>query len=64
MKKCKCGAVIPAERLAILPNTTSCVKCSTEQPKKGQMVYNHKTAPELVVTDKVVQSSGMVSRRK
>jgi hypothetical protein len=30
-----CGAVIPKERLAILPETTTCVKCSQTQPYSG-----------------------------
>lgn len=27
-----CGAVIPPERLEVLPETTSCVKCSQTKP--------------------------------
>ncbi len=27
-----CGAAIPPKRLEILPNTTTCVKCSETQP--------------------------------
>jgi RNA polymerase-binding transcription factor DksA len=27
-----CGSAIPAERLEILPETTTCVQCSQEQP--------------------------------
>lgn len=46
-RKCRCGAVIPPERLEILPNTYSCVQCSTERPYVGCMVYDHKTAPRL-----------------
>lgn len=30
-----CGAVIPEERLEILPDTTTCVKCSQTQPYSG-----------------------------
>lgn len=29
--KCKCGNEIPAERLEILPDTTTCVQCSSVQ---------------------------------
>lgn len=45
---CRCGTAISKERLEILPNTYSCVRCSTEQPYCGTMVYDHKTAPRLV----------------
>lgn len=45
---CRCGTTISQERLDILPNTYSCVQCSTEQPYVGSMVYDHKTAPRLV----------------
>ena len=27
-----CGKIIPAERLEILPDTTTCVKCSVTEP--------------------------------
>lgn len=30
--KCGCGKDIPAERLEALPNTTTCVACSTVEP--------------------------------
>lgn len=45
---CRCGTVISRERLEILPNTYSCVRCSTEQPYQGAMIFDHKTAPRLV----------------
>lgn len=45
---CRCGTAISQERLDILPNTYSCVRCSTEQPYQGAMVYDHKTAGRLV----------------
>lgn len=36
MKKCKnCGCEIPEKRLQILPNTTTCVKCSESQKVAG-----------------------------
>jgi hypothetical protein len=51
-KLCKvCGRPIPEERLAVLPGTVVCVKCSTEKPRKGVMVWSQKTAPELVTLD-------------
>ncbi len=47
----KCDCVIPEERLEILPHTTTCVKCSKEKRKLVFHVYDHKTAPSLVVID-------------
>lgn len=44
-----CGCKIPAKRLAVLPDTIVCVAHSTEQPVQGMMVFDHKTAPRLVV---------------
>ena len=49
MKCNKCGNEIPAERLEILPNTTTCVKCSTVQRIKGNMVFEKKMASEMVL---------------
>lgn len=34
MKCIDCGAEIPVERLEILPDTETCVKCSTVTPVK------------------------------
>jgi RNA polymerase-binding transcription factor DksA len=33
--KCACGAIIPKERLEILPDTKTCVKCSQAKKKIG-----------------------------
>ena len=44
-----CKESIGEARLLALPRTTVCVKCSTEKPLKGVMVYDHKTAPTLQV---------------
>lgn len=33
-----CGRKIPKARLAILPNTTRCVRCSAERPKTDRDV--------------------------
>lgn len=50
MKTCsKCGVEIPAERLEILPDTTTCVKHSREKRKIAFNVYDHKTAPSLII---------------
>lgn len=49
MKSCKvCSCVIPEARLEVLPNTETCVNCSTVQKHVGFMDWYHKTAPELV----------------
>lgn len=46
-----CGKEIPNERLEALPNTTHCVKCSKVKSPVGFMVFDHKTAPTLVLVD-------------
>lgn len=38
-------------RLEILPDTQTCVECSTEEKKVGFMDWGHKTAPELVMVN-------------
>lgn len=49
MRTCvRCKEVIPAERLDILPETHTCVKCSGVQKYVGAMIFDHKTAPHLV----------------
>jgi hypothetical protein len=35
--------------LDVLPNTTTCVACSSVKPMVGFMDWSHKTAPELVM---------------
>ncbi len=45
-----CGKPIPAERLAALPNTTTCVGCSDEPAKHGFTVWD-KTTPTLAILD-------------
>jgi hypothetical protein len=47
----KCGKPIPAARLEILPDTETCVGCSTAKPMVGFMDWAHKTAPELVMVN-------------
>ena len=44
-----CKEPIGEARLLALPRTAVCVKCSTEKPLKGVMVYDHKTAPVLQI---------------
>jgi hypothetical protein len=46
---CKCGNPIPLIRLEAIPDTTTCVSCSTVAKRVGFMDWHHKTAPELVV---------------
>ena len=49
MRYCfRCKSSIPAERLAVLPETQTCVACSGVQQYVGAMVFDHKTAPRLV----------------
>ena len=45
----KCLQPIPPERLEALPETTVCVGCSDVKKVKGLLVFNHKTAPVLVM---------------
>ena len=40
-----CGEAIAPARLVALPHTRVCVGCSSEQPVKGFMSWEHKTAP-------------------
>lgn len=42
-----CKKVIPKERLEALPETETCVNCSTETKVEGVMLYSHKTAGVL-----------------
>lgn len=50
MRRCRmCHEPIAAARVAALPATTTCVACSTEQPVKGYMTWEHKTAPVFQV---------------
>ena len=45
-----CGDLIHPDRIELLPNTRTCVRCSTEEPIVGFMIYNHKTAGEVIMT--------------
>lgn len=52
MRVCKhCQAQIPVERLAIIPETEECVKCSSVQKMVGFMDFGHKTGGECVAVD-------------
>jgi hypothetical protein len=44
-----CRKPIPKERIAALPQTTTCVFCSDEEPTQGLIEFGHKTAPSLVI---------------
>lgn len=44
-----CHTPIAPARLHALPTATTCVSCSTEQPMKGYMTWEHKTAPVFQV---------------
>src|SRR3954471_23914926 len=54
MKKCDgCGCTIPQERLELLPETMTCVKCSKEEKLIGFQISNYPkgTASEIVLVD-------------
>jgi len=44
-----CQSEIPAARIKALPNTSTCVACSTEIKWSGVQVINHKTGNEVEV---------------
>lgn len=46
-----CGGEIPPIRLEILPDTQCCAACSTTPRNKVFMMYNHKTAGEIVAVN-------------
>jgi DksA/TraR C4-type zinc finger protein len=53
MRKCfVCHREIPETRLRALPDTTTCVGCSTVTPLQGVMTWEHKTAPTIVLGTK------------
>lgn len=50
MRRCRvCRGPISQCRLQALPQTQVCVKCSSESPLLGVMIYSHKTAPFIQV---------------
>lgn len=50
MRTCTvCNVEIPAGRLLAVPDTTTCVEHADVPLLRGAMVWDHKTAPELVV---------------
>lgn len=48
-----CYSTIEQDRLDILPNTKVCASCANQyiklKPRKGIMIYGHKTAGEMQV---------------
>lgn len=44
-----CGKPIPPERVEAIPDTLTCVDCSTVQKYKGFLVFGHKTGGETVL---------------
>jgi len=63
-KFCKiCGQQIPAERLEVLPDTETCVKHSNVKAKIGFAVYDHKTAPTMVMIDPEDTEAVRLARR-
>lgn len=64
-----CRSEISPARLEVLPETTTCVKCSRVQKYMGAMVFSHKTAPTLVYfrgeeKENLRQLSNLVSRKR
>jgi hypothetical protein len=52
-KNCiKCNTEIPVERLEAIPGTLTCVKCSDVGDIMGFMVFDHKTAPYVIMVNK------------
>jgi len=48
MRTCaRCRIMIPQGRLDALPDTHTCVGCSSVQKYVGAMIYDHKTAGRL-----------------
>jgi hypothetical protein len=45
----ECGVEIPQERLEVLPDTETCVKCSKHDAVVGVMVWNEGT-PTLIIS--------------
>lgn len=59
-----CQTPISALRLEALPTTQTCVACSTEEPLRGSMVWEHKTAPSLEVqTSETFETFRRMSRK-
>jgi hypothetical protein len=53
-----CAGIIEPERLEILPATVACSACANKHkmgvPRKGVMVYGHKTGAEIqIMSDKL-----------
>jgi hypothetical protein len=49
MECLECGKPIPKERLKVLPNTTTCVKCSQEKPVLGMVIWDGNRAETITV---------------
>ena len=46
---CRCGAVIPPERLEAVPGTTTCVRCSSTKRVRGVVSWDAKDTSTLSV---------------
>jgi hypothetical protein len=46
-----CNSTIPQARIKAVPDTEYCVECvdSHTEPTMGRMIYNHKTAGEVIL---------------
>jgi len=51
MRCLDCDGRIPFERMEILPETEYCTTCACkhEKPFVARMIYNHKTAGEVII---------------
>jgi len=52
----QCHIPIPQARLDALPQTRTCVACSTVAPPLGHMTWEHKTAPTFQFTTPTQQA--------
>lgn len=53
-----CGASIPEARLKAMPTTVWCVQCADSRVERvgGNMIWWHKTAPELQIKASLTES--------
>lgn len=52
MKCISCKAIIPEQRLKMLPHTKECVECSSEEAKGAVNIVYHKTGNTIQIMDK------------
>lgn len=61
----KCGAIIPSERLEVLPNTVRCVNCSNVKARVGFMepTSSKGTASEITIIDPADEEALRLAKR-